>query len=154
MARSASHQENIMLALHPLARWLLALGLLAAHLALAAPAAAAGVPTRAADDGPRSPDGGTPFYPPGCGGSAKSQASADVPKLIPDAVDSTHPGVVTSTLNLSGAGSSIWNVNVTLAISHSFNADLDVFLISPAGTRVTLTTDNGGNFDNGFNGTT
>ncbi len=50
---------------------------------------------------------------------------------------------ITSTLTLSGLGS-ITDVNVQLDISHTFDADLDVFLISPTGVEIELTTDNGG----------
>ncbi len=38
----------------------------------------------------------------------------------------------------------ITDVNVTIRIPHTWAADLDIFLISPQGTRVELTTDNGG----------
>ncbi len=47
----------------------------------------------------------------------------------------------------------IGDVNVTLNINHTRDQDLDVFLISPSGTRVELFTDVGGNEDN-FLGTT
>ena len=38
--------------------------------------------------------------------------------------------------------------SVTLNISHTWNADLDIYLISPNGTQVTLCTDRGGDGDN------
>jgi len=65
----------------------------------------------------------------------------------------TGPAVVTSTLVVSGAPTSILDVNLTTFITHSFAADLDVTITSPAGTTVTLTTDNGAGNDNVFNGT-
>jgi len=65
----------------------------------------------------------------------------------------TGPGVVTSTLNVAGAGTQIVDINVTTNITHTFSGDLDVVLISPTGTIVTLTTDNGAGNDNVFNGT-
>ncbi|WP_100612848.1 proprotein convertase P-domain-containing protein [Confluentibacter lentus] len=40
------------------------------------------------------------------------------------------------------------DVNVTVNIPHTWNADLDIYLISPLGTTVELSTDNGGNGDN------
>ncbi|MBU3822841.1 proprotein convertase P-domain-containing protein [Flavobacteriaceae bacterium XHP0103] len=40
------------------------------------------------------------------------------------------------------------DVNVTVNISHTWNEDLDIYLISPTGTTVELSTDNGGNGDN------
>ncbi|WP_299064586.1 MBG domain-containing protein [uncultured Polaribacter sp.] len=39
-------------------------------------------------------------------------------------------------------------VTVSVDISHTRNQDLDIYLISPNGTSVTLSTDNGGNGDN------
>ena len=40
------------------------------------------------------------------------------------------------------------DVNVQVNIQHTFDADLDIFLISPDGTEIELSTDNGGNGDN------
>ncbi|HEX6833675.1 MAG TPA: proprotein convertase P-domain-containing protein, partial [Rudaea sp.] len=65
----------------------------------------------------------------------------------------TGPAVVTSTINISGAGTSLIDLNLQTFIQHTFSADLDVTLTSPAGTVVTLTTDNGTSYDNVFNGT-
>jgi subtilisin-like proprotein convertase family protein len=65
----------------------------------------------------------------------------------------TGPAVVTSTINVSGAGSFLWDVNVTTFITHTFAADLDITIQSPSGTVVTLTTDNGAGNDDVFNGT-
>jgi subtilisin-like proprotein convertase family protein len=72
--------------------------------------------------------------------------------LTPVAIP-TGPAVVTSTLSVSGAGSFLWDVNVTTFITHTFAADLDITIQSPSGTVVTLTTDNGAGNDNVFNGT-
>lgn len=63
------------------------------------------------------------------------------------------PGVVTSTINVAGAGPFLWDVDVTTNLQHTFSADLDVTIQSPAGTIVTLTTDNGAGNDNVFDGT-
>ena len=65
----------------------------------------------------------------------------------------TGPGVVTSTIVVAGAGTAILDVNATTFIQHTFAADLDVTLTSPAGTVVTLTSDNGAGNDDVFNGT-
>ena len=62
------------------------------------------------------------------------------------------PGVTTSMISVPD-GLEITDVNVTLDISHTNDADLDVFLIAPDGTRVELFTDVGGSGDN-FTGTT
>src|SRR5690349_17715384 len=84
--------------------------------------------------------------PDSCLASASgSLASPDV--AIPD------PGVITSTITVAGLGAFIWDVRVYTTITHTRNADLDLVLISPAGTRVTLSSDNGGDNDNVFNGT-
>ncbi|HBL25540.1 MAG TPA: hypothetical protein DD490_01760, partial [Acidobacteria bacterium] len=86
-------------------------------------------------------------------------ASAPTATVVPTVTQSTPtaiptgPAVVTSTVVVSGAGTSILDVDLTTAITHTFAADLDITLTSPAGTAVTLTTDNGAGNDNVFNGT-
>lgn len=60
---------------------------------------------------------------------------------------------IKSNLAVSGLSGSIADVNVTLNISHNWDSDLDVFLISPTGTRVELFTDVGGSGSN-FTNTT
>jgi len=75
-------------------------------------------------------------------------ATQATPTAIP-----TGPAVVSSTLVVAGAGTSILDVDLTTALTHTFAADLDITLMSPAGTVVTLTTDNGAGNDNTFNGT-
>jgi subtilisin-like proprotein convertase family protein len=51
---------------------------------------------------------------------------------------------VTSTITIGGSALElVRDVNVTLDITHSWNEDLDVFLIAPNGTRVELFTDVG-----------
>jgi subtilisin-like proprotein convertase family protein len=77
--------------------------------------------------------------PAGC----TTYTSTDVPKSIPDQT------TITSTLNV-GDWLTLTDVNVgPLNIAHTWDSDLDVFLISPLGTRVELFTDvgsNGANF--------
>ncbi|MDZ8236949.1 proprotein convertase P-domain-containing protein [Nostoc sp. ChiQUE01b] len=71
--------------------------------------------------------------------------SNNSPVSIPDL------STITSSLAVSGLPTSIADVNVTLNIKHNWDSDLDVFLISPTGTRVELFTDVGGsniNFTN------
>ena len=46
-----------------------------------------------------------------------------------------------------------FDVNVRTFIAHTFAADVDMTVVSPAGTVVTLTTDNGAGNDNVFDGT-
>jgi subtilisin-like proprotein convertase family protein/subtilisin family serine protease len=72
--------------------------------------------------------------------------SVDVPKAIPDLSQSI------STLNVGGLGAII-DLNVTLDITHTWDGDLVVFLISPSGTRVELFSGVGGSGNN-FTNTT
>ncbi|MDY6990524.1 MAG: proprotein convertase P-domain-containing protein [Thermodesulfobacteriota bacterium] len=74
--------------------------------------------------------------------------SRDVPKALPSSVvakDIPDPGT-TSTITSCNA-LEIVDVNVQLDINHTFDADLDIFLIAPDGTRIELSTDNGGSGD-------
>jgi subtilisin-like proprotein convertase family protein len=57
------------------------------------------------------------------------------------------------TLTVAGAGPYLWDVNLTTFITHTYCSDLDITLQSPAGTIVTISTDNGTSLDNLFNGT-
>jgi len=90
---------------------------------------------------------GGPPLPGGCS-AVTTTASNTTAVAIPDG-----PGVVTSTVTVSGAAPYLWELTATTFIRHSFAADLDVTLQSPAGTVVTLTTDNGAGNDDVFNGT-
>ena len=47
------------------------------------------------------------------------------------------PAPVTGTI-------AIIDLDVTISIDHPQDGDLDIFLVSPAGTRIELSTDNGG----------
>jgi subtilisin-like proprotein convertase family protein len=55
---------------------------------------------------------------------------------------------VNSTLSVTGVPRPIAKVSVSFYLTHTWDADLDVFLIGPDGTEVALTTDNGGTGDN------
>ncbi len=57
------------------------------------------------------------------------------------------------TANVSGLVGSICKVTVALDITHTWSNDLDIFLISPAGTLVELSTDNGLAFDEDYTNT-
>ena len=87
--------------------------------------------------------GGTPA---GCS-PTNSSFTQNTPTPIPDVA------VVTSTLAVSGVGPYLLDVDLTTFITHTFSADMDITLTSPAGTIVTLTTDNGAGNDNSYNGT-
>jgi len=92
---------------------------------------------------PSVPIGGGP-----CAASAPQTFTNNTPVAIADV------GVISSTLVVAGAPTYLMDLNMITAITHTFNADLDVTITSPAGTVVTLTSDNGGLNDNVFNGTT
>ncbi len=63
--------------------------------------------------------------------------SVDVPKGIHD------EQWTTSTLSIAD-DHTVADLNLTLTIHHTWDMDLDIYLVSPAGTEVELTSDNGG----------
>jgi cysteine-rich repeat protein len=79
---------------------------------------------------------------PGLNTATATNSDGDLP--IPD-----NDSLV-STVVVSGAPGAIVDVDVTLDIAHTQPDQLDIFLVSPRGTTVTLTTDNGGNNDDIF----
>jgi subtilisin-like proprotein convertase family protein len=68
-------------------------------------------------------------------------SSDDVPKEIPDFQ------TVTSTLVVTESGP-IVDLNVKLNINHTYDGDLDIYLIAPDNTHIELFTDVGGSQDN------
>ncbi len=56
----------------------------------------------------------------------------------------TDRGTVESSMVVSGATSSVNTVAVTVDIEHYYDADLDIYLVSPNDTEIMLSTDNGG----------
>jgi subtilisin-like proprotein convertase family protein len=67
--------------------------------------------------------------------------STNVPKIINDRANTTSTVVV--------SGGTITDVNVTLGqVSHTYDADLDIYIKHPDGTERMLSTDNGGAGDN------
>jgi subtilisin-like proprotein convertase family protein len=75
-----------------------------------------------------------------------TQASTDIPQAIPD---NSLTGVK-SALDFAGVGL-VKDVNVTLDITHTYDADMDVYLVSPLGTRVKLFANVGLSGDNFHN---
>jgi subtilisin-like proprotein convertase family protein len=75
-------------------------------------------------------------------GSEFTAISPNVPKDILD-----H-STATSQLTVTAPGTELRDLNVTLDITHTFDADLSAFLISPVGTRVELYSNVGGGQDN------
>jgi subtilisin-like proprotein convertase family protein/subtilisin family serine protease len=73
----------------------------------------------------------------------------NTPVTIVDADGTTGtPTTTTTTTTVSGVSGTIQDINVTVNITHTWDEDLDVFLISPTGTRVELFTDVGSSGDN------
>jgi subtilisin-like proprotein convertase family protein len=81
--------------------------------------------------------------------AAPMTVTNSTPADIPD----TSPGTLTSTLTVTGAGTSLLALTLTTVISHPVNDDLEVYLISPAGLTTTITTRPGGVFSDIFSGT-
>jgi len=79
--------------------------------------------------------------------SLATPSSTDVPKAINDFA------TVASALPVSGLSGTVADVNVTLDITHTYDADLTVTLIGPGGTRVQLFSGVGVSGDN-FSATT
>ncbi len=79
--------------------------------------------------------------------TTSSYAATDVPRAVPDL------GQAISRITVADlpANSTIADLDATISINHPNVADLDVFLVAPDGTRVELTTDNGGTGDNYVN---
>jgi subtilisin-like proprotein convertase family protein len=80
------------------------------------------------------------------GSITKHEQTAGLPLNI------TDNAVFTSTFNIPATGF-VADVDVGVRITHTFTGDIEIFLISPAGTRVELTTRNGGTGDNFGDGT-
>ncbi len=74
-----------------------------------------------------------------------SYTSTDVPKVVPDGDTVTG---ATSTITVSGGPTLITKVVVSLSISLTYDADVDIYLIAPDGTQIELSTDNGSSGDN------
>ncbi len=86
--------------------------------------------------------------PPGCAGVTATFTAAPA-AVIPN---TAPPIVVSSVITVAGLPTFLWDLNLSTSIVHTFSADLDMTLMSPGGTVVTLSTDNGGANDNSFLG--
>jgi subtilisin-like proprotein convertase family protein len=79
-------------------------------------------------------------------------AAAEFSNTTPLAIPS-GPAVVTSQIVVSGAGPNLFDLDLQTFLRHEFPLNLDVTLTSPAGTVVTIITDQGFFNDDIFNGT-
>jgi hypothetical protein len=84
-----------------------------------------------------------------CTPSAPQTFTNNTPVTIPTTIST-----VSSNITVSGAPTFLTDLNAFTNITHTFNSDLDITLRSPAGTIVTITSDNGSSFDNNYAGTT
>ena len=62
-------------------------------------------------------------------------------------------GSVSVMLPVSGVDPVLWDLDVTVDITHTWSGDLDIIITSPAGTMVTLTSGNAGSADDVYSGT-
>ena len=85
--------------------------------------------------------------PPGCGTKTTGVIFNSTGQNILDGE------VITSTIAITTAATYLWQVIVGTHITHANSSDLDIELISPHGTVVTLSSNNGGANANVFNGT-
>src|SRR3954453_8775978 len=88
-----------------------------------------------------------PPPPRNCGATIFGNPANVTPTVVP------ANGVATSTIAVSGLAPHIHDVDVLTNLPHTESSEVDMTVTSPAGTVVTLTTDNGGSFDNVFAGT-
>lgn len=77
-----------------------------------------------------------------------TKTSTDVPKAITNATAVGKPSRVISSQTVSGLAGRVTKVTVQLSITHAYDADLIVNLISPSGIRVQLFSVVGGSGDN------
>ena len=89
---------------------------------------------------------GTSATPPGCPSSSQIPSNGTV-------IPIPAVGTITSVNTISGLSGTVWYVDSIQNIQHTWNSDLTITLTSPAGTTVTLSSNNGGSNDDVFNGT-
>src|SRR5262245_1271505 len=77
----------------------------------------------------------------------KTYTSTDASVQVPDG------GSLVSVITIDDLPGRLVDVDVTIDLPHTNSADLDISLVSPSGTTITLSTDNGGANDNVFAGT-
>ncbi|MCB0328261.1 MAG: proprotein convertase P-domain-containing protein [Bdellovibrionales bacterium] len=87
--------------------------------------------------------------------SDNQPANADLIELSEEpAILVVDGSPIQRTLEVSSARGEICSMTASISIPHTFPSDLDIFLTSPEGTVIPLTTDNGGSNDDCFAGTT
>ncbi|MBI5060614.1 proprotein convertase P-domain-containing protein [candidate division KSB1 bacterium] len=83
------------------------------------------------------------------GGTTFTWVGAPVTRIPVSGTGGTSADTVHIPLTVSGIGTYIVDVEVQIdSLLHTYDSDLDIFLTSPAGTRLELSTDNGSTGDN------
>ncbi len=83
----------------------------------------------------------------GVAGNTLTVASTATPIPVPDLTTTIDTVVV------AGLGTQVFDVDLNLAITHTWNSDLLITLTSPAGTVIAASSHNGGSNDDVYNGT-
>jgi subtilisin-like proprotein convertase family protein len=105
-------------------------------------------PAPVASDGTYPPaQASTPVPPPSVAEVTAAAVQTFSTGTISVAIPDSPGGPIFVPLQVGGFGA-IADVNASIRINHTFDADLDIFLIHPDGTRIELSTDNGGGSDN------
>ncbi len=112
-----------------------------------APAAGAGSGSYNVVAPPYSTSGPCGAFDSGTPGNTVSVASTATPIAILDYT------LISDNVVISGLGTQVFDVDLTLAIVHTWNSDLVITLVSPAGTIANVSVNNGGAEDDVFNGT-
>ncbi len=86
--------------------------------------------------------------PLGCGSPIIRSFSTDGPREFPFDI-----GTFTTFINVSGAESRIWDVDLHMSLRHTWTGDLEITLISPSGTTATLVAFRDSSTDDVFRGT-
>jgi subtilisin-like proprotein convertase family protein len=125
-----------------------------ALLALLVSLCGPGLPAALADDGPPPPPDDAPSVPAAPAASTPTACAAQV------ATASSHTpqpindfSTITSSVTVSTTFNFVWSIRVVTVLTHTANGNLDLTLVSPAGTRVLLAANQGGSNDNVFAGT-
>lgn len=120
---------------------------------LEAPRGPAAAPAASGTNGPSyivAPNTNTPGA---CGALEYGVAGATFTFASSPALAVVDNATVSDTITVSGVGTSTFDVDVTLAVTHTWCADMQIRLVSPSGTIVPLSSARGGSFDDVFNGT-
>ena len=86
-----------------------------------------------------------------CGGLEAGSPGSTVTTTSSPALAILDLATVSDSMVVGGLGTQIFDVDLTVAITHTWNADLDISLTSPGGTIVDVSSGNGGSNGDVFN---